>query len=223
MIVYVLFVHKKIGFKEKSLYFHKKWKIKKNKNNKKKTFLVGFLGGFFGWVFYCQLCLKVSWIMWSSSSWTSWKTSVGRPSSLTMRWAKARRSAARPVPSKMTTGTGGLEVTYSVGRGPGFTRFFKGEFFGFFLFFKHCFICRPSDSTVSEDAGIETRTVATTASAVRRFNHSARSHPHSQDLSHRKTLQGEYRTSNKFIFYRNIFISHTKNWCFRIESGLLPG
>jgi hypothetical protein len=37
------------------------------------------------------------------------------------------------------------------------------------------FICRPSDSTVSEDAGIEPGTVATTALAVRRSNHSARS------------------------------------------------
>jgi hypothetical protein len=43
---------------------------------------------------------------------------------------------------------------------------------------QHCFICRPSDSTVSEDAGIEPRTVATTALAVRRSNHSALSHPH---------------------------------------------
>jgi hypothetical protein len=33
---------------------------------------------------------------------------------------------------------------------------------------QHCFICRPSDSTLSEDAGIEPRTVATTALAVRR-------------------------------------------------------
>ncbi len=31
---------------------------------------------------------------------------------------------------------------------------------------QHYFICRPSDSTVSEDAGIELRTVATTALAV---------------------------------------------------------
>jgi hypothetical protein len=38
---------------------------------------------------------------------------------------------------------------------------------------QHCFICRPSDSTVSEDAGIEPRTVATSALAVRRSNHSA--------------------------------------------------
>jgi hypothetical protein len=40
----------------------------------------------------------------------------------------------------------------------------------------HCFICRPSDFTVSEDTEIEPRTVATT-SLVRRSNHSARSHP----------------------------------------------
>jgi hypothetical protein len=36
--------------------------------------------------------------------------------------------------------------------------FSKGGFFWIFLFFvydiQHCFICRPSDSTVSEDAGI---------------------------------------------------------------------
>ncbi len=42
---------------------------------------------------------------------------------------------------------------------------------------QHCFICRPSDSTVSEDAGVEPRTVATSALEVRRSNHSARSHP----------------------------------------------
>jgi hypothetical protein len=46
-------------------------------------------------------------------------------------------------------------------------------------FIQHCFICRPSDSTVSEDAEIEPRTVATLELAVRRFNLSARSHPHS--------------------------------------------
>ncbi len=41
----------------------------------------------------------------------------------------------------------------------------------------------PLRSTVSEEAGIEPRTVATTALAVRRSNHSARSHPHSA-ISH---------------------------------------
>jgi hypothetical protein len=35
-------------------------------------------------------------------------------------------------------------------------------------FKQHCFICRPSDSPVSEDAGIEPRTLATLALAVRR-------------------------------------------------------
>jgi hypothetical protein len=52
-------------------------------------------------------------------------------------------------------------------------------------FIQHCFICRPSDSTVSEDAWIEPRTVATLALSVRRSNHSARSPPRSRfDLIH---------------------------------------
>ncbi len=38
---------------------------------------------------------------------------------------------------------------------------------------QHCFICHPSDSIVSEDPGNEPRTVATTALAGRRSNHSA--------------------------------------------------
>jgi hypothetical protein len=42
---------------------------------------------------------------------------------------------------------------------------------------QYCFIYRPSDSTVSEDAGIEPRTVATLALTARRSNHLARSHP----------------------------------------------
>ncbi len=47
--------------------------------------------------------------------------------------------------------------------------FLKVDFFDFVMYdIQHCFICRPSDSPVSEDAGIEPRTVATTALAVRR-------------------------------------------------------
>jgi hypothetical protein len=42
---------------------------------------------------------------------------------------------------------------------------------------QHCFIYRPSDSTESEDAGIEPRTVAIIALAVRRSNHLAKSYP----------------------------------------------
>jgi len=41
----------------------------------------------------------------------------------------------------------------------------------------YCFICRPSDSTVPEDAGIEPKTAATMALIVRCSNHSARSPP----------------------------------------------
>jgi hypothetical protein len=41
-------------------------------------------------------------------------------------------------------------------------------------FIQHC-----SDSSVSEDAMIEPRTVATSALAIRRFNHSIRSHSYS--------------------------------------------
>ncbi len=47
----------------------------------------------------------------------------------------------------------------------------KGGFFWIFLsmyVIQHGFICRPSDSTVSEDAGIEPRTVATLALTARR-------------------------------------------------------
>jgi hypothetical protein len=55
-----------------------------------------------------------------------------------------------------------------------FWRFF-GDFFVMF-FLQFCFICRPLDSTASEDAGIELRAVANLALAIRRI-HSARSHP----------------------------------------------
>ncbi len=42
-------------------------------------------------------------------------------------------------------------------------------------FIQHCFICRPSDSTMLEDAGIELWTVAKLSLAFRRSNRSARS------------------------------------------------
>jgi hypothetical protein len=50
--------------------------------------------------------------------------------------------------------------------------------FGFVMYvIKHCFICFPSDFTVSEDARIEPKTVVALELAVRRSNHLARSHP----------------------------------------------
>jgi hypothetical protein len=39
-------------------------------------------------------------------------------------------------------------------------------------FIQYCFICHPLEFTVSEDAGIEPRTVVTLALAVRRAKHS---------------------------------------------------
>jgi hypothetical protein len=65
--------------------------------------------------------------------------------------------------------------------------FQQGDYCLFFPMYciQHCFICRPSHSTLSEDAGIEPRTVSTSALAVRPSNHSARSNPHvRQDLIH---------------------------------------
>ncbi len=57
----------------------------------------------------------------------------------------------------------------------------KGGIFCFFLLMyciQHRLICRPPDSTVSEDAGIEPRTVATLTLTARRSIYLARSHPH---------------------------------------------
>jgi hypothetical protein len=46
-------------------------------------------------------------------------------------------------------------------------RCFIGLFYIYLQYFiHHCFICRPSDSIVSEDAGIEPRTVAALILAV---------------------------------------------------------
>jgi hypothetical protein len=59
--------------------------------------------------------------------------------------------------------------------------FYTADFFDFFFVMyvlQNCFICRPADSIVSEDAGIVPRTFATLAlTAARRSYYSARSHP----------------------------------------------
>jgi hypothetical protein len=66
-----------------------------------------------------------------------------------------------------------LHVHYLRLSTPRVLSFFKNIFWGIFSAYdiQHCFICRPSDSTVPTDAGIEPRTVATGALAVRRSNH----------------------------------------------------
>jgi hypothetical protein len=46
---------------------------------------------------------------------------------------------------------------------------FWGDFMFLSYYIQHGFICRPSDSSVPTDAGIEPRTVTTGALAVRRI------------------------------------------------------
>jgi hypothetical protein len=61
---------------------------------------------------------------------------------------------------------------YCIGTVCFFFKYFLGEFFIFSSYYiQHCFICRPSDSTVPTYAGTEPKTVATCALAVRRSNH----------------------------------------------------
>ncbi len=62
--------------------------------------------------------------------------------------------------------------TFGMGGGGG-----DNIFFFSWYYIQHCFICRPAVSTVPTDAGIEPRTVATGALAVRRSKLQARSHP----------------------------------------------
>ncbi len=72
-----------------------------------------------------------------------------------------------------------------------FLKYFLGDFcFLFSHFIQHCFICRPSDSTVPTDAGIEPRTVATCALAVRRSNLQAISQPLLGYISSAEYIQG---------------------------------
>ncbi len=65
---------------------------------------------------------------------------------------------------------------------------------------QHCFICRPSDSAVSEDAGIEPRTVATSALAVRRSKHSSRSLPQLGYRSHPQSARSHPIQSHTTAF-----------------------
>jgi hypothetical protein len=61
------------------------------------------------------------------------------------------------------------------------------------FYIQHCFICRLSDYNVSENTGIEPRTVyATSALAVRRSIHSARSHSQTTLLTHRSPTPNKH-------------------------------
>jgi hypothetical protein len=104
-------------------------------------------------------------------------------------------------------------------------------FFPFFMYFiQHYFICRPSDSSLSEDAGIEPRTVATLALAVRWSNHKARTR-----LLYMWTSLDNQRQSRlqcKFVpgqcqchTYLKIHVGQNRSWKIRIflkDSSMFP-
>ncbi len=57
------------------------------------------------------------------------------------------------------------------------TRKINRVFWILYILMQHCFICHPSDFSVSEDAEIEPRAAATVTLAVKRSHHSAICHP----------------------------------------------
>ncbi len=89
---------------------------------------------------------------------------------------------------------------------------FWKDFIFFSYYIQHCFICRPSDSTVPTDAGIEPRTVATGALAIRRSNHQARSHPRLGQISSAvgqiSSAVGQISSATRLDLIRNQARSH---------------
>ncbi len=87
------------------------------------------------------------------------------------RWETMRRFPSWTRQAEST----GMEIRTCAGSG-GVIRKKQGDFLNLFMYcIQHCFLCRPSDFTLSEDAGIEPRTVVTSSWAVLSSNHSARS------------------------------------------------
>jgi hypothetical protein len=98
----------------------------------------------------------------------------------------------------------------SLGSSCRYKRFKQGDYLNFFSMHckQHRFICRPSDSTVSEDAGVELRTGATSALEVRRSNHSARSHRSHPPLGEISYTRDFYPALDALVSpVRNIFSS----------------
>jgi hypothetical protein len=91
-------------------------------------------------------------------------------------------------------------------------QFLTGFFwiFSCMYFIQHCFICRPSDSTVSEDAGIEPRTVATSALAVRRSSHSATLHLIHTRLTHPHSATSHPYSSRLYLIHTRLHLIHTR-------------
>jgi len=71
---------------------------------------------------------------------------------------------------------------------------------------QHRFICSPSDSIVSEDAGSEPWTVATLALKARRPNHYSRSHPHLWKIVHKQ--RNRILIENFLRFFPDFYASY---------------
>ncbi len=89
----------------------------------------------------------------------------------------------------------------------------KEGFFRIFSFsmydIQHCFICRPSDYTVSEDAGVEPRTAATAVLAVRRSNHLGYN---ASTLGNISSTLGYISSTLGYISYTHGYISSTAGY-----------
>jgi hypothetical protein len=100
-----------------------------------------------------------------------------------------------------------------------------GIFSGFFHFMyiiQHCFMCCPSDSIVSEDAGTEPRTFATLALTAKRSNHLARFHSQTRlDLVHK--LGWISSTTRLDLFYNSaIDLIHTRLYLIHMSARSHP-
>ncbi len=89
----------------------------------------------------------------------------------------------------------------------------KGDFFGCSLVMyviQHWSIWRPQIPLVSDDAGMESRTVTTLALTARRSNHSARFHRQKKNFFHSHNFWNTefFDTSNKRKATRSIFKLH---------------
>ncbi len=109
-----------------------------------------------------ELCEKG----WGRSQIVEWRESLALYKSFNIQWCNVYPDMAFPC-TFYSTSIALFRICI-----PFFFKYFFGGFFSFCSYnIQHCFICRPSDSTVPTDAGIEPRTVATCALAVRRSNH----------------------------------------------------
>ncbi len=89
-------------------------------------------------------------------------------------------------------------------------------------FIQRSFICRPSDSPVSENAGIEPRTLATSALAVRRSTHLASSHFYSMFLLLSHIFIRKEPRKKQFVTYLDKFCEWDRPKISGVELSIEP-